>query len=270
MFNPILPILIFVLGASVGSFLSVAIYRIRKQQQGIIFGHSFCPVCKKKLRVQDLIPIVSYVLLRGKCNKCGKQISPLYLYLEVATGLVFLALYFRYPFLDFLGMEDLSRSISLFVPFLFYVIYASFFIAIFFYDLQTKKIPDLFLFPLLGIALLGSLIMGDPPFMSIIIALLITLIFFGGQILLSKGKWLGEGDLYLAFSLAIIFGWKLFLVNIVVTYFLGAATSIFLLATKQVKKKDAIAFAPFLILGAFITLFFGSDLVNWYLGTILI
>lgn len=267
MTNIIFPILIFLLGASIGSFLSVAIYRIQKDKPGIIFGHSFCPSCKKKLTAPDLVPIVSYIILRGKCRSCKKSFSPHYLFLEAVTGLVFLALYFRFPFMEFATMENLSMSFGLLIPFILYSLYSSFFVAIFFYDLQTKKIPDVFLFPLLGLTVVGTIILGSPDLWSAVIAIIIALIFFGGQILLSKGKWLGEGDLYLALSIAIIFGWKLFLVSTVISYFIGAFVSIILLSTKQVKKKTTIAFAPFLVIGALITLFFGNDLLSLYLST---
>lgn len=268
MINIVFPILIFFLGASVGSFLSVAIYRIQKDKPGIIFGHSFCPSCKKKLSARDLIPVVSYIILRGKCRSCKKSYSPYYIYLETITGLVFLALYFRFPFMEFAAMDTLSMSVSMLIPFILYSIYASFFVAIFFYDLQTKKIPDVFLFPLLGLTIIGSIILGSPGLWSIVIAIIIAFVFFGGQILLSSGKWLGEGDLYLALSIAIIFGWELFIVSTIIAYFIGALLSIILLATKQVKKKTAIAFAPFLIIGALVTLFFGNDLLSIYLATI--
>lgn len=267
MVHIIFPILIFFLGASIGSFLSVAIYRIQKNKPGIIFGHSFCPSCKKRLTIRDLVPILSYIMLRGKCRFCKKSFSPHYLFLEAITGLVFLALYFRFPFMEFATMENLSMSIGLFIPFVLYSLYSSFFVAIFFYDLQTKKIPDVFLFPLLAFTIIGSLILGTPDLWSMAIAVIIALIFFGGQILISKGTWLGEGDLYLALSIAIIFGWKLFLVSIILSYFIGASLSIILLATKQVKKKTTIAFAPFLIMGAVIALFFGNDILSIYLST---
>lgn len=266
----LVPLLVFILGASVGSFLSVAIYRIQKNKPGIVFGHSFCPSCKKKLRARDLIPILSYIILRGKCGFCKKSFSPHYLYLEVIAGLVFLALYFRFPFIEFASMDNLSMSMAFLVLFLFHAVYASFFVAIFFYDLQTQKIPDAFLFPLLGATIIGSFIFGAPGLWSIITAVIIAFVFFGGQILLSNGKWLGEGDLYLSLSIAIIFGWELFLVSITVSYFIGALVGAVLITTKQAKKQAKIAFAPFLVLGAFITLFFGNDLLNWYLSNLIV
>ncbi len=266
----LLSILIFFLGASVGSFLSVVVYRIEKKKSGIIFGHSFCPSCKKRLRSRDLVPIVSYLMLRGKCGQCGTKISPLYLFIEIVTGLMFLSLYFRYPFLESASLESATLSTPLLISFTFFAIYTSFFAAIFFYDLKTKKIPDVFLFPLILFTAVGTLTLGTPSFVSVLLALAIAAVFFGGQIVVSKGKWLGEGDFYLALALAIIFGWELFVTNIVISYFLGAIIGIALLATKKATKKTAIPFGPFLVLGAIITIFFGQDLMNLYLSNLTI
>ena len=263
--NLLITILIFLLGASIGSFLSVVIYRIRTNKKGIIFGQSQCQSCKKKLTSLDLIPIVSYIVLRGKCRKCSKKISPQYIFLEIITGLVLVAIYTKFPF--FLTG---TISLSTLLPFILFSIYSIFFIAIFFFDLRTSKIPDAFLFPLIGITIIGSLILGTPGIISMILAALIALIFFGGQILLSKGKWLGEGDLIFSFSLAIIFGWQLFLVSIISGYFVGAMVSIPLLISKKAKLKATIPFGPFLVIGAFITIFFGLDILEWYLATLYI
>lgn len=258
-------ILIFLLGASVGSFLSVVTYRIENNKKGIILGKSYCPSCKKKLLARDMIPVISYLVLRGKCRHCHKKISPFYLFLEIVSGMTFVALYLYYPFLEFSGTQNPTFNPQTFLQFIFYTLYSSFFIGIFFYDLKTKKIPDLFLFPLIIATAIGSLVLGTPPFASIVFALMIAAVLFGGQIFISKGTWLGEGDLYLALALAIMFGWERFLVTIVVSYFLGALVSIGLLVSKKATKKTAIPFGPFLVLGALVTLFFGNDLIAWYI-----
>ncbi|MBU0668367.1 prepilin peptidase [Patescibacteria group bacterium] len=263
-------LLLFFLGASIGSFLSVAIYRIRNNKPGIFFGNSYCTSCKKHLNVKDLIPIISYLVTKGQCRHCKKAISPYYLFLEITTGLVFIALFLKFPFLQFIPPDNFIFTAAWFIPFLLYAIYSSFFIGIFFYDLQTKRIPDIFLFSLLPISIIGSLILGSPQIWNMFVAGLIALIFFGGQIAVSKGKWLGEGDLYFSFSLAAIFGWQLLLVCITASYFIGALISIPLLLFANIKKDTPIPFAPFLIIGAFATIFFGNDLLSWYMDSITI
>lgn len=264
-------ILVFVLGASLGSFISVLIHRIRSNRKGIFFGKSECPQCGKKLKAKDLIPIFSFILLKGKCRYCGNTISLHYLALELLTSLAFLATYLRFPFIsEDIGAEFFTIDYSNLIIFIFFVLYSVFFVAIFYYDILYEEIPDAFLFPLIGISLLGSLVMGTPDGISMLFGLLIALIFFGGQILISKGKWLGEGDMYFSISMALILGWQLLIMAIVISYTLGAIISLVLLAEKKEKLKSAVPFAPFLVLGTFITIFFGNDILNWYLSTLLI
>lgn len=267
----LLAIFILVLGASVGSFLSVVIHRINKGKKGIIFGKSVCPKCRKKLKTIDLVPIFSYLFLKGKCRYCKKKISSEYLSLELLTALIFLAIYFKYPFL----IEDFETGTAfanneLLIPFIFHIIYGIFFVGIFFYDLKHKEIPNLFLFPLIAVALLGSLVIGIPGSISMMIAVGIALAFFGGQILISGGKWLGEGDLYFGIGMALIFGWQLLIAALVISYTFGAIVSVFLLLSKKVTAKSKIPFAPFLILGSLITMFFGEEILTWYLTSLTI
>jgi leader peptidase (prepilin peptidase)/N-methyltransferase len=267
----LISIFVLILGASVGSFLSVVIHRLCTQKKGIFFGHSCCTACNKKLKSKDLIPIISYILLKGKCRYCKKTFSVNYLYLEILTALVFLAIFLKFNFIA----EDFAQGNYAFngMTFLFFVlnvIYAAFLLAIFFYDLQFSQIPDVLLFPFIAIALVGSLIIGQPGIISMIIAVVIALAVFGGQILVSKGKWLGDGDLYLSLGLALIFGWQLFLIAIVVTYFIGAIAAAFLILSKKAKLKTAVPFAPFLVLGSLITVFFGQELITWYSSILII
>lgn len=270
MYQTLIIIFCFLLGASVGSFLSVVIYRIKNSKKGIILGHSYCPNCKTKLNALDLIPVFGYILLGGKCRYCHKPIAPSYFFLEIITGLVFTAFYLKFPFLLSLEAGTTYPDLYLLFQFGLYAIYGMFFVGIFFYDLQTKQIPDIFLFPLLGISILGSLILHSDQIPSILAALFIAWIFYGGQIVISKEKWLGEGDLYLGFSLAIIFGWKLFIVSTVLSYIIGTLISVPLLLSKKAGMKTAIPFAPFMITAAFVTIFFGEEIMKLYLSTLLI
>lgn len=263
----ILIILTFILGASIGSFLSVVIDRINRKKKGIILGHSECPHCKKRLTSIELIPVLSYLLQNGKCRHCGKKISPNYLYLELFTGIVFTALLLRFPILFEAG-KGYDLSWKNLIEFTLNLIYGGFFVAIFFFDLEHQKIPDLFLFPLIGITTIGALITGTHDVWSIAMALGISAIFFGGQILISKGKWLGEGDLLLAVSMSLIFGWQQLLVAIIITYLIGGIVSAILLSSKKVTGKTHVPFAPFLVLGTLITILFGQDILSWYIGSL--
>ena len=140
----------------------------------------------------------------------------------------------------------------------------------FFHDLKYQEIPDLILFPLIGIAFIGGLITNTVSLSSMVIASIISAIIFGGQILISKGKWLGEGDLYLALGMALILGWQKLLLAITVGYLIGAIICVAVLIKKEAKLKTKIPFAPFLVLGTFFAIFFGDQVIGWYLSLLTI
>ena len=128
--------LIFILGACLGSFSNVCIYRLPKNKQ-IVSGRSFCPRCKKKINWFDNLPLISFLILNGKCRKCKKVISLRYFIVEIATGIIFLLIYLNY--------NDLSTIIFLSVLSLIYII-------IFFIDLENFIIPDSLNFSVMAIA----------------------------------------------------------------------------------------------------------------------
>ncbi len=256
----IISILIFILGLSFGSFLSVVINRLETNEKGIIFGRSHCVFCKKVLKNGDLIPLLSILILKGKCRFCHKKISYDYFFIELMTGLLAVLTFLKFPFL----MDGVFDGWQL-LTFVLYFIFGLFFIGIFFSDLKNMEIPDLLLFPFMGVSLIGSLFIAKTGLLSIVIATVIALVFFGGQIVLSKGKWLGEGDLYLGLAMAFIFGWQQFLIAICLTYGIGAILSLGLIAGKKVTPKTQVPFAPFMVMGSVLTIFLGERILNWYL-----
>lgn len=261
-----LTLLIFILGVSLGSFLSVIQHRVREKKRGMFFGRSACPHCSHPLKTGDLMPLVSYLLLRGKCRYCEKKIGFYYFLLELTMGIIAVAVWYRFPFLA----QAATNSTDFFfdwhngIQFLLTLVESFCLIGIFFYDLQYLEIPDILLFPLIGIAFLGSVALKQTSVIDLLIAGVIALVFFGGQIVLSKGRWLGEGDLYLGLAMAFMFSWKLFLVSIVLTYFIGAIISLVLLAFKKVHKSSKVPFAPFMVTATFLTFFCGDSILNWY------
>lgn len=260
-------IFLAVLGASIGSFLSVVIYRLKHKQKGTLAGRSRCPNCKKDLGTYDLIPVVNYILLGGHCRYCHKPISIYYFFLEVTTALVFLLMYLRFPFIiEGASVGDYFVDWATVLPYLFATVNGTLLVAIFFFDLQYMEIPVILLYPLIVISLIGTLVTGVVDFPSILIAIGIALVFFGGQWLLSKGQWLGEGDIYLSIALAVMFGWQMFVVAVSLSYIIGAALCIILLATKALKVKSKIPFAPFLVFGTFATILYGQEILAWYMN----
>ncbi len=259
--NTVITITTFIMGTAFGSFLSVVLHRFHDQKKGIIIGRSACPHCQHPLKNRDLMPLISYLLLRGKCRYCEKKIGLEYFILELAMGIISVLLLWKFPFLI-----EKSQVVS-WPNLAYYFLYffeSWLFLGIFFYDLKYLEIPDLFLVPLIVMTLLSSIIMGKLSLLSLLIAAIIAVGFFGGQILVSKGRWLGEGDLYLAIAMAFLFGWEKLLLAIVLTYFIGAAISVGLLVFKKVNSKSKIPFAPFMVGASFITLFFGNEILQWY------
>ncbi len=267
----IFAILVFILGTVVGSFLSVVIYRLRNNKKGMFWDRSICPSCSHKIRWHHLIPVFSFMFLRGKCAYCNKKISIHYFALEVLTGLIFLALFLRFNFLIDVSSLITTKTAfydidwGIFAFFVYQIIIAGFLMAIFFYDFLYKEIPDHFSVPAIFIAIIGGVTFGNPSLLSMIIGGAGILLFFLLQFLISKGAWIGGGDLRLGLFTGLFLGWEFGIVAIVVSYIIGAIFSVFLMARGKVNRKTAIAFGPFMIIGIFVSLFFGEKLLDWYL-----
>lgn len=267
----ILPaIFLFVIGTFFGSFLSVVIYRIHEDKKGIIKGRSECPYCHKKLEMRDLVPIFSYLINRGKCKICKKKISIHYLLIEILTGIIFAAFYILYPFFIYeFGNLACNFNTVLFFNYIFFVIVSLFLILIFFYDLKYLQIPEVFTLPAIALIFVVGIFMPQPGLYSMLIGGAIAGLFFGFQFWISKEKWLGFGDIQVGILMGLLLGWQFFLIALFVTYIVGSIMSLILMLFKKVGLKSQIPFAPFMIIGTFITLFFGDYIMNLYLNTLI-
>ncbi len=232
----------FLAGVVFGSFGNVII--IRGIEGRGILGRSACMACGKVLGLLELIPVVSFVALRAKCRWCRVPISWQYPIVELASGLLF-ALALRYESFDLFPAALLGFSLWLILL-----------IAMF--DLQTGLIPDALSIPLVALALVRALWFGPLPF----VPLLIVLGFFGGQWLLSRGKWLGSGDIILAWGIALLLArLDLFIIFVFSSYIIGAAVACVMLVNKKTRLDAALPFGPFLAVGAMIALFFGDAIL---------
>jgi prepilin signal peptidase PulO-like enzyme (type II secretory pathway) len=269
----LISILLFILGSAFGSFLSVLVYRLLHNQKGILWGHSRCPQCKHRLKPWDLIPIISWLIKGGRCSYCKKNISAIYPSLELVTGLLFVT---NYNLIisgeNFQFFNNYQTDWLLIVKMVFLCLISLNLVAIFFSDLQKKTIPNLLLYTWIGLTAFAFLLTGNNFIDELInraIALGIGLVFFGGQYLVSKGKWLGSGDIYVAAGMALLLGVNNFLVAVAFSYIIGCLISLPLLIFKKLKFKETIAFAPFLILGTLLALYHGNNFLNWYLGDLI-
>ena len=247
-------IFIFILGLIVGSFSNVCIYRIPKNES-IIFPASHCPKCRSKIKPVDNIPLLSFILLKGRCRNCKSKISIQYPVVEFLTGLIYLIIYLIY------GLSIQS---------LIYIILSSALIIIAFIDLNEQIVPDVISFP--GIVI-GFIISFFVPYISFVNSALgvlvgggiILIIGMAGSIIFKKEA-MGGGDVKLAAMIGAFLGWRYITISLFLGFFLGALAGIFLIMSKIKSKEDTVPFGPFIVLGSFITLLWGEKIISWYIG----
>ncbi len=253
-------LIIFIFGLIVGSFLNCIIYRI-ESGKSFLKGRSFCPNCHHELSWQDLIPLLSFLILKRKCRYCHQKISLQYPLVELFTGFLFVLT--AYYVLSSLNFQNLLFTI-------YYLIIISFLIIIFVYDLKHYIIPDKIVYSAIGITLFYQLFrIWDFGNWNLFRAsdlgfgVLPSLIFLV-IILFSRGQWMGLGD----FKLAVLMGLFLGFPNIVVALFLavfwGAIIGLGLVIFGGKKLSSEIPFGPFLVTGTFVALFWGQQIINWY------
>jgi leader peptidase (prepilin peptidase)/N-methyltransferase len=238
---------IFLFGLSVGSFLNVIIYRLPRRKSAIA-GRSRCPACGRVLGWRDLFPLLSYLLLRGRCRYCRSPISPRYPAVELLTGAVFTALFYRY------GLSPVLVK---------YFFLCSLLIAASFIDLEHYLIPDRLVFAgFLGGIPLG-LLAGDVGIKSALLGAALAGGFFLLVVVISKGG-MGGGDVKLAGMTGLFLGWPLVVPCLFATVFLGGAAGICLLLSGIKKRKDPVPYGPFISAGALLALFSGQEIIAWY------
>lgn len=252
--------LFFVLGLMLGSFLNLAMPRLHSGKVGICIGRSECPYCETPLRARDLVPLLSYVLLRGHCRTCKKSIHWHYPVFEFVTALAFVLIlsktYTPTPTPDTIAITTLL------------LLYTLVLIAVSLYDMLYGEIPDRVMLPALALALLAIPLPFTPSAADAIIGALIPLGFFGLLILISHGRWMGGGDLRLGAFMGLILGWQLTLVGLGFAYVSGSIISLILIGTKRKKRTDIIPFGPFLAGGTLFAILWGEYALQWYLTLI--
>jgi leader peptidase (prepilin peptidase) / N-methyltransferase len=259
-------ILSFIFGTLIGSFLSVLLYRTKKKKKGIVFGRSKCPHCQKALKSKHLIPMASYIIQSGKCSYCKEKIPFHYFLLELISGSIFLILFLNFPFIYFSEKTfEIAFSLTTLLYFINISVIFSILILIGFYDYLYQEIPFKFSIPLILITLIFVLLRENVTYFNSFIGLLIFSGFFGIQYVVSKGKWIGGGDIYLGAGVGLLLGWPFALVGLVSTYILGSIIGIFVLIKNKFKKNLKIAFGPFIILGTLVTYVYGQEIIDSYL-----
>ena len=250
----------FILGAAVGSFLNVCIYRLPRGES-VIFPPSACPQCRARLKPWDLVPIFSYLLLRGKCRYCGGKISSRYPLVETISGLAFALIW---------GVSG-GDWINLF----FQLLFTSVLIVIFFIDYEHQVIPDAVSVPGIFAGLIYNFLRAPfpNPFISALLGMLLGYVLLYGIAAagkeIFKKEAMGEGDLYLAALLGAFLGWSGVLLSLFLGCLLAGLVLLVLLPLGKVKMGQYVPFGPALAAGGMITLFLGERIINWYLGVFL-
>lgn len=242
-------ILVFILGIVIGSFLNVCIYRI-PMEKSIAFPPSHCTKCEHNLKPLDLIPILSYIFLGGKCRYCGEKISIRYPIIEVINGILYLIVYFKFgltlitlkycilvSLLIVIGMIDFDTQFVFTSTTIFGGIIGIIFLAIQ-GIVYNERIVDLVLGGIIGFAIIGLIVF------------------------LTKG--MGEGDIEIAAVCGLFLGIKGILLGLFLAIIIGGIVGIIILALKLKKAKERIAFGPCIAIGSLISMVWGVKILEYY------
>lgn len=276
---------IFLFGLIVGSFLNVVVFRQESGEQ-MVRGRSHCQHCSHVLEWYDLFPIFSFIALAGKCRYCRKKLSIQYPVVEFITGVLFAAVF------SVFGGSVADGNFTALISLFYYLFITSILIVIFVYDLKHYIIPDNIIY----LAVIVSLVyMVFPVFFNIIdlainnnlqfsifslqsilnfqiidslFAAIAASAFFFSIVVVTHGEGMGGGDVKLAFLMGLILGWLKILAALFLAFTIGAICGIIFIMMKKKALKSAIPFGPFLVLGTFVAIFWGEEIVKWYLGYI--
>ena len=239
-------IIFFIFGSILGSFYNVVIYR-SPRKESIVVGSSHCPSCNTPIKPYDLIPILSYFILGGKCRYCKKPYSFRYLLIEFITGCLFALTYhvYGYSWLTLIG-----------------IVLVSILIIITMIDIDTMEIYDTFQVMLFFLAV-AFITQSGLPFGDHLIGFFIISVPFYILALITGG--MGGGDIKLIAMGGLLLGWKATLVAFFIASITGGIVAILLILLKQQGRKSLIAFGPYLCLGIYIAFLYGNTLFDWYL-----
>lgn len=241
----LISIIIFLYGIVIGSFLNVLIYRIPKKEN-IAIKRSHCMECGYQLKWYDLIPIFSYLFLRGRCRKCGARISVQYPVIEAVNGILYVLLFLKH---------------GLTIETLLYCLLFSALLALSIIDFRTFEIPVGFNYFILvlGIARIATDYRNWLLYVIGLVSVSVVLLII---FLISKGRGIGGGDVKLMAATGLLLGWKLNLLGFVIGCILGAI--IHVIRMKVSKEGRTLAMGPYLSAGIALSVFFGNEIITWY------
>jgi leader peptidase (prepilin peptidase) / N-methyltransferase len=250
----ILIIAVFIFGTIIGSFLNVCIVRL-PANTSIVFPASHCPNCGAGIRGYDNIPLVSYILLGGRCRACKNPIALRYFIVELLMGVLSAVLFVHF---------------GLSLVFVLCFVFTAALVVITFIDLQHQIIPDRISLPGIPLAFLCSFVLPWNSWLDSLLGILagggILYAFALGYYLLTRKEGMGGGDIKMLAMIGAFLGWKGALATLMLAAVAGSIIGVILMALKGKDFKYAVPFGPFLALGAFCTLLYGDSLISWYLS----
>ncbi len=251
---------IFILGICIGSFLNVLIYRFPRSISTA--GRSFCPNCKKKISWYDNIPLISFILLRGRCRHCHFPISWRYPIVELITGISTVLLFYGLwlpplPGLEQAGALGIRNFMEIFT--LFYLLFSIYaLIVIFFTDLETEIIPDKVIYPAILLSFVYAILNYGFPVNEPLLSGLLAGLFFLVLFLITRGRGIGFGDIELALFMGLFLGFPKIIIALYSAFLTGAAAGVILVFRGKKTLKSHLPFGPFLVAGTVFALFFGQ------------
>jgi len=250
----LIEVFIFLMGLCIGSFLNVCIYRL-PESKSIVHPRSMCPNCDTLIPFYDNIPLFSYLWLKGQCRRCKVKISMRYPMVELLGGLVALGTYLRF---------------GLTIETLIYYVFIAALLVVTFIDLDHRIIPDVITLPGIPICFAASFALPAITYKDALLGILVG----GGSLfivawvytLLTKKEGMGGGDIKLLAMMGAIVGWQGVLFTIFVASLVGTLAGFAVMLQSRKGMKLAVPFGPFLSIGSITYIFFGTELVTWYLN----
>ncbi|MCO8272924.1 prepilin peptidase [Actinoplanes sp. TRM 88003] len=251
-----LPLLVVValLGLAVGSFLNVVIYRVPRNES-LIHPRSHCPACGTEVRNKHNVPVFGWLLLRGRCAACEAPISPRYPLVEAGTAVLFVAVAARF---------GLSWELPA------YLYLAAISVALAVIDLDVMRLPDKIVLPSYAVALvlIAPAVIAERSFSTAGRALLAAVVLYVGYfILAAMPRGMGGGDLKLAPLLGFYLGWlgwSSVAIGAFAAFLLGGLVAAVLMLLRRANRKSRIPFGPYMLAGAFLAVFAGAPIAQWY------
>lgn len=257
-----MPFIIFIFGLIIGSFLNCLIWRLYKEES--LGGRSYCPACRKTIAWYDNIPLVSFILLAGRCRNCKGKISWQYPLVELVTAILFLLVYLNNAIVDYSLLAFLSQSADFYWQLARdYVIIATLLIVLV-YDLRWYLISNLVILPALVLVFVFNVILGYS-WLTLLFFAALSSGFFLLQFIITRRRGIGEGDIWLGLLLGVVFpylpSWWLM---IVLAYLLGSLVGLILMIQKKKKWSSKLPLGVFLAASAIIVLIYGQPILDYY------